>query len=142
LSCPLCEVVNAEKGVYEDDSVKVLPTKNLKGHKARIMVVSKDHQMTGWIETYMLKILEDVGMKVFDYTYKFVIVATDYASVPDHPHFIASDLEGGEDHRQLLGTRWLKVVDVKPWTAWNKPGGVKPQGNGNLPKTRRVPPPA
>jgi len=48
-------------------------------------------------------------------------MATDYASVPDHPHFVASDLElGSEDHAKVLGTRWLKVVDVKPWTSWHR----------------------
>jgi hypothetical protein len=125
MTCPLCEAIQNEKGLYEDDAVKVLRTKTLKGHRERVMVVSRDHQMNGWIETYMLKKLEDTGMKLFDYTYKFVIVATDYASVPDHPHFIASDLEPGEDHLQLLGTRWIKVVDVKPWIAWHR--AVNPQ---------------
>ena len=71
--------------------------------------------------SYLLKILETEGLKRFDYTYKFVIMATDYASVPDHPHFVASDLElGSEDHAKVLGTRWLKVVDVKPWTSWHR----------------------
>jgi len=135
MTCPLCEAVQTEKGLYEDDSVKVLRTRNLKGHKQRIMVVTREHQMNGWIETYMLKKLEDVGMKAFDYTYKFVIVATDYASVPDHPHFIASDLEPGEDHLQLLGSRWIKVVDVKPWIPWHTPVSAKAQELGGRAKS-------
>ena len=118
--CVLCKAVRDEEGVYEDEAVKILRTKNLKGHKERIMVVAKSHNYTGWIETYMLKVLEDEGKKAFDYTYKFVILATDYASVPDHPHFIATDLEPAEDNMQVLGTRWNKVVDVKPWVSWKR----------------------
>ncbi len=121
MNCRLCSIVASEKGLYEDDVVKVMRTKNLKGHRERIMVVALAHDFTPWVETYMLKVLEDEGRKLFDYTYKFIILATDYASVPDHPHFIASDLEASEDHRQILGTRWIKVVDVKPWISWRKP---------------------
>lgn len=120
-SCVLCNAVKEETGVYEDEVLKILRTKNLKGHRERIMVVAKSHSYTGWIETYMLKVLEDEGRKVFDYTYKFVILATDYASVPDHPHFIATDLEPADDNMQVLGTRWNKVVDVKPWVSWRRP---------------------
>jgi len=127
MACALCIAVETEAGLFEDDAVKILRTKNLKGHRERIMVVSKGHEPNSWLETYMLKKLEDAGMKLFDYTYKFVIVATDYASVPDHPHFIASDLEPGDDHLQLLGTRWIKVIDVKPWVAWKRPPHPRPQ---------------
>ena len=117
----MCRAVREESSLYEDNAVKILRTKKMKGHRERIMVVSKDHDYTGWIETYMLKILEDEGRKAFDYTYKFVIMATDYASVPDHPHFIATDLEPSDDHLQILGTRWVKVVDIKPWISWSRP---------------------
>jgi hypothetical protein len=129
-SCVLCNVITNESGIYEDEYVKVLPTKNLKGHQKRVMVVSKDHNQSGWIETYMLKILEDQGLKVFGYTYKFVILATDFASTPDHPHYIASDLEPADDTLQVLGTRWVKVVDVRPWTAWKKVSPIPHASSG------------
>ena len=105
--------------LYEDALVKILRTKNLKGHKERIMVLSRKHiieeSSRNALDAHMIRTLQDVGKEVFKYTYKFVIVSTDFATIPDHPHFIASDLEPAEDYEQLLGTRWLKVIDVRPW---------------------------
>lgn len=121
MPCPLCEAVQTEKGLYEDEFCKLLRPTRMKGHSERLMIVSREHSAPPWIPSYLLQVGEREGLKRFDYTFKFVILATDYASVPDHPHFILSDLElGSEDHRQVLGTRWMRVVEVRPWISWSR----------------------
>jgi hypothetical protein len=117
--CPLCRALATEPAIYEDPQVKVLRTKNLKGHKERVMVVSKAHSVPrserAALDRRMVKVLHRLGPKLFAYTYKFAVLSPKFASVPAHPHFVASDLEPGEDLHQLLGTPWMEVVDVRLW---------------------------
>ncbi len=113
--CPLC---NLEKNliIYKDDIVTVCETKNKKGHKRRIMVVYNKHsdKVPGWVEDWAIRVLEKIGKEVFNYTYKFVILSPRFGSVPQHWHLVATDLDPNcEDFEQILGTPWLKVVDVR-----------------------------
>lgn len=116
MACALCKAVRDEEGVFENDIVKILRTKKMKGHTERVMIVTKKHDFTTGHNQYLRRILELEGPRFFQHTYKFVIVAPDFATIPDHPHLIACDLEpGAEDWDQLLGTHWLRVVDVRAW---------------------------
>ncbi|MEM2995461.1 MAG: hypothetical protein QXI91_05560 [Candidatus Bathyarchaeia archaeon] len=115
LNCPLCELdLNQEKIFYEDNSFIVLRTKNLKGHKERIMIIYKRHEHTIPYKAVerALDILSKIGRKVFSYTPKFVIMDSTFATINDHWHLVASDLNPkSEDFDQILATRWIKVVD-------------------------------
>ena len=115
LNCPLCELdLKKEKIYYEDKSFIVLRTANLKGHKERIMVVYKQHRHTISYKAYerALDILSMIGRKIFNYTPKFVIMDSTFATINDHWHLVASDLNPeSEDFEQILNTRWIKVID-------------------------------
>lgn len=114
LNCPLCELdLKQEKVYFEDSSFVVLRTKDMKGHRERIMIVYKPHQHTVPHGAYerALDILSKVGT-VFSYTPKFVIMDTTFATINDHWHLVATDLNPkSQDFDQILATKWIKVVD-------------------------------
>ncbi|MEM2104100.1 MAG: hypothetical protein QW717_04340 [Candidatus Bathyarchaeia archaeon] len=114
-NCPLCSLdMQKEKIFYQDDLFIVLRTAKLKGHRERIMIVYKQHQNTISYEEYerALKIVSDIGREVFKYAPKFVILDGTFASIKDHWHLVASDLDPkSEDFDQILATRWIKVLD-------------------------------
>jgi hypothetical protein len=115
LNCPLCELdLKKEKIYYEDRSFFVLRTKTLKGHRERIMIVHKRHEHTIPYKAYerALDMLAKIGRRVFSYTPKFVIMDTTFATINDHWHLVASDLDPrSEDFDQVLSTRWIRVID-------------------------------
>lgn len=115
VDCPLCKLdLSKEKIFYQDDSFIVLRTKKLKGHRERIMIVYKQHQHTIPFETCerALTIISQIGREIFKYTPKFVILDSTFASINNHWHLVASDLDPkSEDFDQILATRWIKVVD-------------------------------
>ncbi|OLE89752.1 MAG: hypothetical protein AUF79_11535 [Crenarchaeota archaeon 13_1_20CM_2_51_8] len=104
--CPLCRISQGEV-IVEFERWKLARTKTMKGHKERLMLYHKDHVKTldeGSIgEAYLL--LMKAGSKFFSYTDKWAIFEPVYATVPDHWHRIASDLDkNAEDHAQILKT--------------------------------------
>ena len=115
LKCPLCELdLREEKVYFEDDSFIVLRTKKLKGHKERVMIVSKRHEHVLPFRAVerALDILAKMGRKLFCYTPKFVIMDSTFATINDHWHLVATDLDPkSEDFDQILATRWIKVLD-------------------------------
>jgi hypothetical protein len=115
VKCPLCELdLKKEKIYYEDNSFIVLRTGKLKGHKERIMAVFKRHEHTIPHDAYehALNVLSKIGRKVFSYTPKFVIMDTTFATINDHWHLVATDLNPkSEDFDQILATKWIKVID-------------------------------
>jgi hypothetical protein len=115
LSCPLCNLdLEKEKKYYEDRSFIVLRTKTEKGHRERIMIISKTHEHTLPQKAYehALDILTNIGKEVFNYTPKFVIMDATFATISDHWHLVATDLNPkSEDFNQILATRWIKVID-------------------------------
>ena len=117
--CPLCVAVDKEETIYSDDKVKILETKNLKGHKRRIMVIWTKHNditLKRIDFDYMADKLEEIGKQAFSYTYKFVIMSSKFATIRDHWHLVASDLEpNSEDFYQMLGTPWIRAIHVRDW---------------------------
>ncbi len=115
LACPLCELaLEKEKIYYEDKSFIVLRTKTLKGHRERIMIVSRQHEHTIPYKAYehALDLISKIGRKVFSYTPKFAILDTTFATINDHWHLVATDLDPkSEDFNQILATKWIKVID-------------------------------
>ncbi len=79
----------------------------MKGHRERLMLFHRDHVRTldeGSIgEAYLL--LMKAGSKFFSFTDKWAIFEPVYATVPDHWHRVASDLdEKAQDYGQILKT--------------------------------------
>lgn len=112
--CPFCNIrKDKEKIFYENDDIIILRTKDLKGHRERIMVVWKDHVVNVPTEhwEYVIFKLSEVGRKVFDYTPKFVIMEGTFASYKHHFHLVATDLDPkSDDFDQILYTPWLAVI--------------------------------
>lgn len=118
--CPLCKITSlfrpkSEKVFYEDSYVIIVRTKKLKGHKERIMIVTKGHRKhpPKWLHDYCMGKLTERGKKIFHYTPKFVIMDGTFASIKNHFHLVCTDLDPkSDDFEQILRTHWLKVVDV------------------------------
>lgn len=115
VKCSLCELdVKKEKIFHEDESFITLRTENLKGHRERIMIVSKEHKHSIPHKMYErgLDILEKISKEVFSYTPKAVIMDSTFATINDHWHLVVTDLDPrSEDFDQILATRWVTVVD-------------------------------
>ena len=115
VTCPLCNLnLKKEKVYYDDNSFIVLRTKSLKGHKERIMIVSKRHDHTIPYKALerALDMLSEIGRRVFGYTPKFVIMDTTFATINDHWHLVCTDLDPkSKDFDQILATRWVKIID-------------------------------
>jgi hypothetical protein len=115
VNCPLCELNLKEEKVYlEDETFLVLRTKKLKGHRERVMIVHKRHEHEPSYKAVerALDILTKMGRRLFSYTPKFVIMDSTFATINDHWHLVASDLDPkSEDFDQILATRWIRVVD-------------------------------
>jgi hypothetical protein len=113
--CPLCNLdLEKEKKYYEDQSFIVLKTKTAKGHRERIMIIYKRHEHTIPQNAYerALDVLTEIGKTAFSYTPKFVIMDTTFATINDHWHLVATDLNPkSQDFNQILSTRWIKVID-------------------------------
>lgn len=113
--CPLCNLeLHEEEIFYEDSTFLILRTKDLKGHKDRIMIVTKEHVHSISYIMYeaALLIAEKIGRIIFAYTPKFVIMDSTFATIKEHWHLVMTDLDSkSEDFDQILLTRWVKVVD-------------------------------
>jgi len=92
MSCPLCAIPQHETLLFENDKIYLVPTKDSKGHKIRIMAVTKRHTTTPTMEETMLMIAA-----LYDYMNKTVynkdwfLVISDRPSIPNHIHMIALD---------------------------------------------------
>jgi hypothetical protein len=115
VQCLLCRLdLKKEKIYYDDKSFLVLRTKNLKGHKERIMILYKQHEHTMPYKAFerALDMISDIGRRVFKYTPKFVIMDTTFATINDHWHLVATDLDPkSKDFDQILATRWIRFID-------------------------------
>jgi diadenosine tetraphosphate (Ap4A) HIT family hydrolase len=110
ITCPLCTIPQHETLLYEDDKVYLVSTKDQKGHKVRVMSVSKRHtveptfeeQITaiGVLINYMQRVMKERD---------WYIVSNKYASIPLHFHIIAVD-EPIEDEQDKLFFLTPKVV--------------------------------
>ena len=104
--CSLCNIPE-EEVLVEYQRWKLVRTKTMKGHKERLMLLHKNHVRTldeGSIgEAYLL--MMKAGSKFFSYTNKWAIFEPVYATVPDHWHRVASDLDKkAQDYGQILKT--------------------------------------
>ena len=113
--CPLCSLdLTKEKVFAKNGPLTILRTKKLKGHKERIMVVYNEHVHSIPFKDFeaAFAFLIDIGRKVFKYTPKFIIMDNTFASINEHWHLVATDLDPkADDFEQILATKWLEVID-------------------------------
>jgi len=120
-NCTLCLVWEREPEnvLYEDEKWAVVRTLNLKGHRERVQIVLKEHRanVTAKEEEESIRILNQVCREVFSYTYKAIILKGTFGTIPEHFHLVATDLEPGcEDFYQILGTPWLRAIQINLWS--------------------------
>lgn len=114
--CPLCEISKREPEniLWEGKDWEIVRTKNLKGHKERVMILQKEHD-----KNQLYNIPKNINLKlkqIFNYTYKIVIMEGRYGSIPEHYHLCVTDLDPkSNDFEQILGTNWIKIIDIKQW---------------------------
>jgi hypothetical protein len=116
MTCPLCGVTEREPEniIWNGTNWVIIRTKKLKGHRERLMILWKNHVDMPPIEVpeYIYEKLK----KPFDYAKKIVVMEGKYGSIPEHWHLCVTDLDPkSEDFEQILGTPWIKVVEVHAW---------------------------
>jgi len=95
---------------YEDDRVAVVRTKDMKGHRERIMVVVKRHsrEVPEAEARYAIRRLVEVGRRVFDGD--FLILEDTHSRWRDHWHRVSSKLDpAAEDYDLILKTEFTVV---------------------------------
>ena len=95
--CRMCKILKEELDwvLYEDEWCKIVPTKNMKGHKKRIMIISKDHNVKegSSLSRFLIETLVRFSKEYFNEP-TFALVDSTYASYPEHWHRIACDWNG------------------------------------------------
>jgi glycosyltransferase involved in cell wall biosynthesis len=109
IKCPLCTISSNEALLYEDDSIYLVPTKDLKGHKVRIMAVTKCHttQPTFKERTLAYSVLIDYMTNLMRRQDWYIVDST-YASTPEHWHVLACDTPS-EDELDPLFAKTPKI---------------------------------
>ncbi len=104
--CALCHLPRGEV-LAELPKWRLVRTKTMKGHRERLMLCHRDHikildeQSVG--EAYLTLLM--MGVKFFSYAKEWAIFEPVFATVPDHWHRVASDLDNtSDDYEQILKT--------------------------------------
>jgi len=116
--CPLCKALKKEKDkyLYEDENIVILPTKNMKGHNKRIMVLIKHHRMFTSNESEYLKVFIEFCKKYFDEEPTFALCEPTYASVRGHWHRIACDWHGTD--KEIKQLHYTPHQSIKTKVEW------------------------
>src|SRR5438128_12283377 len=98
--CPLCNISQGEV-LEEYPRWRLARTKTMKRHRERLMLYHREHAKTldeqSIGEAYML--LLTIGRKYFSHADQWAVFEPVYATVPEHWHRVASDLdENTEDN--------------------------------------------
>ena len=95
---------------YEDEKILVVDTYRKKGHRNRIMVLTKEHgiQHGRAILDEAIRELIAVGRQIFDED--FILLSDRYSSVNYHWHIVASDLDPeADDYHQIMETPYIII---------------------------------
>jgi len=119
MKCKLCEILEKEKDkfIFEDENVVILPTKNMKGHKQRIMLVAKKHNKYTTKEKEYLNFFIDFCRNYFKEEPTFALVDSTYASIPGHWHRIACDWYGTE--KEIKQLHYTPHEAIRTKVKWN-----------------------
>ena len=100
--CPLCSIPELESILYSDDVIYLVKTKEMKGHKVRVMACTYRHTTNPTID-------EQVRMFVTLHKYMSVncvgewyLCDSTHCSIPEHAHFVACDGLGTVEELELL----------------------------------------
>lgn len=116
--CKLCNALINEKSeyFYEDKYTVILKTKNMKGHRKRFMLISKEHtsEICKGLEYYYRLIFINFCKKQFQPDTTFCLFERKFPTIKEHWHIVASDWKG-DDLIQMLDTPHycIETNDVK-----------------------------
>jgi hypothetical protein len=114
MSCKLCLIPKTEKLLYEDELVYLVETKLKKGHKVRVMIVIKRHDVSPTFQerTKALFVLNKYMESKCDLW--FVCDST-YATIPEHFHLVACDVDSTnkKEMEQLANTSKIPLWNIK-----------------------------
>lgn len=114
-SCPLCKIKPAEEHIHSNsEGFLILDTRYKKGHKERIMLLTKKHgvQHPKKLLKEAIQKLITVGGKVFNSD--FILLSDRFSSTRYHWHIVASDLDPtAEDYQQILETPFILITTEK-----------------------------
>lgn len=115
IDCNFCKFKNKEI-IYEDKLVWIVHTKDKKGHRKRIMVVTKEHTKNPSlkIQRHANKKLIQIGKKIFNYVPAFCILSDKHSRFPHHWHRVASDFRG-DDIEQIIDTPYELIWIRRNW---------------------------
>lgn len=128
--CNLCDALQKEKDkiLFQNHDIFVIPTKDMKGHHKRIMVISKKHlsynQVPNRKSLQWVSELIKFSMKYFDEEPTYALCESTYCTIPDHWHKIACDWFGtSEEITQLHYTSHIACPTEVKWKP-KEEGGV------------------
>jgi glycosyltransferase involved in cell wall biosynthesis len=110
MSCPLCTIPQREKVLYIDDLIYIVQSKDMKGHKVRLMSSIIRHTNKPTFEEDLR-----VKSKLIEYMNKFCGIKPWYfcdsthCSIPEHYHFVACDAESTDQKEMILLADTKKV---------------------------------
>jgi hypothetical protein len=94
--CPLCTIPLREPLLYEDDLIYLVSTNKMKGHKVRVMAVTKLHEEEPTFEERIR-----CTIKLYEYMRRasktWFMVDDTFCSLPLHFHLMACDTLGSAD---------------------------------------------
>ena len=103
MSCPLCTIPQREKPIYEDEYIFLVPTKDLKGHKMRVMVCIREHRKEPtFVERTRAYAITMFYMDMVMKGESWLFVEDTYASIPNHWHLITSCENGTPEELNAL----------------------------------------
>jgi hypothetical protein len=109
--CPLCNLDSGEEHIrYVGEGFIVVDTLRKKGHKERIMLLTKKHGVKHpkQLLEEAIEALIEVGMRVFEGD--FCLLSDRFSSTRYHWHIVASDLDPDtEDYQQMMETPFVLV---------------------------------
>lgn len=120
MECKLCRILQKEKDnfLFENGTYAILPTKYMKGHHKRVMIVLKSHQRSipKPISEMLCRSFVKWCTNYFDEEPTFALVDSTYASLPNHWHRIACDWFGtSAEIKQLHYTPHQAISTKMGW---------------------------
>ena len=118
-SCPLCQALinETDRFIKETSLYVILPTKSLKGHHKRVMIVLKSHLKDTRHHAVVLREFKEFCKEYFDEEPTCAICEPKYATIPDHWHIIACDwlTDDPKEAQQLKYTPHRAIETNKEW---------------------------
>jgi len=99
---------------YNSNGIMIMDTRNKKGHRERIMVLTRKHgiQLSEELLEEAIQQVITVGREVFKSD--FILLSDRFSSTQYHWHIVASDIDpNAEDHQQIMETPFIIIPSNK-----------------------------